>query len=449
MGCLNSKRALDDNEGDFKSSRERSGRTPRRAQTPASHDTDAWGAPVPMRPKAKSGPVTSTGGPVTPKLKPVTASGPLPRSAAGAAKIHGNINQGASPNFIIDMTPGIKIPLPTQPKPVFQLQPKAKAHSRTSKSGVLYQHTPFSKIPPEGGIPEVIVDMGNNSPHSDQYLPPCGSRVVKVPAGNYELHYSVLSQRGHYPDALRKANQDTFAIHTSFGGDPNEHFFGVFDGHGEYGQHCSHFARKNLCKNLQNDSHYPADVVQAYHSAFLATNSQLHSNNEVDDSMSGTTGISILVRGRKLYVANVGDSRAVLAVRRKGEKKLQAKDLSFDQTPYRADECARVRSCSARVMTLDQLEGLKDPNVQCWDAEGHDDGDPPRLWVPHGMYPGTAFTRSIGDTVAEEIGVTAVPEVLVMELRPRHPFFVIASDGVFEFLSSQDVVDMVRFSELN
>ena len=61
------------------------------------------------------------------------------------------------------------------------------------------------------------------------------------------------------------------------------------------------------------------------------------------------------------------------------------------------------------------------------------------------MYPGTAFTRSIGDTVAEEIGVTAVPEVLVMELRPRHPFFVIASDGVFEFLSSQDVVDMVRF----
>jgi hypothetical protein len=82
--------------------------------------------------------------------------------------------------------------------------------------------------------------------------------------------------------------------------------------------------------------------------------------------------------------------------------------------------------------------------VQCWGGEGHDDGDPPRLWVANGMYPGTAFTRSIGDSVAEQIGVSAVPEVLVVELRRKHSFFVIASDGVFEFLSSQAVVDMVR-----
>ncbi|KAK9266448.1 hypothetical protein L1049_012464 [Liquidambar formosana] len=59
------------------------------------------------------------------------------------------------------------------------------------------------------------------------------------------------------------------------------------------------------------------------------------------------------------------------------------------------------------------------------------------------MYPGTAFTRSIGDSTAEKIGVVAVPEVILVQLTPDHPFFVVASDGVFEFLSSQAVVDMV------
>jgi cGMP-dependent protein kinase 2 len=184
-------------------------------------------------------------------------------------------------------------------------------------------------------------------------------------------------------------------------------------------------------------------MLQAYNSSFVSTNMQLHQFN-IDDSMSGTTAVTVLVRGRTLYVANVGDSRAVIA-EWKG-KNLVAVDLSSDQTPFRTDECARVKSCGARVLTLDQLEGLKDPHIQCWGREDDDDGDPPRLWVANGMYPGTAFTRSIGDSTAEQIGVIAVPEVLVMELTAKHPFFVLASDGVFEFLSSQAVVDMVGFS---
>jgi hypothetical protein len=37
-----------------------------------------------------------------------------------------------------------------------------------------------------------------------------------------------------------------------------------------------------------------------------------------------------------------------------------------------------VRKAGARVMTLDQIEGLKDPRVDCWGTEEDDDGDPPR-----------------------------------------------------------------------
>ncbi|KAL5768782.1 hypothetical protein ACOSP7_015327 [Xanthoceras sorbifolium] len=291
-----------------------------------------------------------------------------------------------------------------------------------------------------GGARDPDLGITRLSRVSSQFLPPDGSRTVKVPSGKYDLKYSYLSQRGYYPDALDKANQDSFCIHTPFGTNPDDHFFGVFDGHGEYGAQCSQFVKRKLCENLLRNSKFHADPVDACHTAFLATNSQLHADI-LDDSMSGTTAITILVRGRTIYVANSGDSRAVLAERRGLE--LVAVDLSIDQTPFRADELERVKICGARVLTLDQIEGLKNPDVQCWGTEEGDDGDPPRLWVPNGMYPGTAFTRSIGDSIAETIGVVANPEIVVLELTEDHPFFVLASDGVFEFISSQIVVDMV------
>lgn len=280
---------------------------------------------------------------------------------------------------------------------------------------------------------------------SSQFLPPDGSRTIKIPSENYLLRYSFLSQRGYYPDALDKANQDSFCIHTPFGTSPEDHFFGVFDGHGEYGAECSQFVKKKICENLLRNTMFDVDPVKACHSAFLTTNSQLHAD-VLDDSMSGTTAITVLVRGRTIYVANSGDSRAVIGVRQ-GEE-VVAVDLSMDQTPFREDELERVKLCGARVLTLDQIEGLKNPDEQCWGTEEGDDGDPPRLWVPNGMYPGTAFTRSLGDSVAETIGVVANPEIVVLELTPEHPFFVLASDGVFEFLSSQNVVDMVGDSYL-
>ena len=46
---------------------------------------------------------------------------------------------------------------------------------------------------------------------------------------------------------------------------------------------------------------------------------------------------------------------------------------------------------------------------------------------------------------AETIGVTADPEVASGRISRDTPFIVIASDGVFEFMQNQTVVNMVRF----
>ncbi|KAI3692536.1 hypothetical protein L6452_32353 [Arctium lappa] len=268
--------------------------------------------------------------------------------------------------------------------------------------------------------------------------------VVPIPSHNLILEYSVLSQRGYYPDTPHKENQDCYCIKTHIRGDPNVHFFGVFDGHGQSGTQCANFVKNRLIEILCSDDRLLEDPATAFNSAFSTTNDELHANQEIDDSMSGTTAIVALVIGDRLFVANVGDSRAVMSVKEEGNDRIVAEDLSSDQTPFRKDECERVKLCGARVLSVDQVEGLKDQTIQSWGDEESEGSDPPRLWVPNGMYPGTAFTRSIGDGLAEHIGVVAVPEVKEYQLTANNPLFVLASDGVFEFLSSQAVVNMAN-----
>ena len=308
-----------------------------------------------------------------------------------------------------------------------------KSSSNSGQSGIdKHGHIWSSKI---GGGPL------SKAEYSSRVVTSEGTRTISIDKYGYKIRYAYVSQRGYYPESLDKSNQDALCVHNDFCDMPERHFFGVFDGHGEHGTACSEYARDNVPKVLERATKDGQMTIErAIHKAFVDTNVQLH-RSTIEDSMSGTTGISVLVDGKRLYVGNVGDSRATLAERQ--GRNLIAIDLSHDQTPFRQDECERVKRSGARVLTLDQLEGLKDPNVQCWGSEEDDDGDPPRLWSQHGAYPGTAFTRSIGDAVAEKIGVYAVPELLVRELSSDNPFFVLASDGVFEFLSSQSVVDMV------
>lgn len=47
------------------------------------------------------------------------------------------------------------------------------------------------------------------------------------------------------------------------------------------------------------------------------------------------------------------------------------------------------------------------------------------------------------DAVAEEIGVTGVAEMASYTLKDKTAFLVLATDGVWEFLTSQSVVDLV------
>jgi len=276
-----------------------------------------------------------------------------------------------------------------------------------------------------------------------------GSGSMYLPNYNYTLKYGWQSQRGYYPETPNKANQDACLIVKNFAKNQNIGYFGVYDGHGGFGDKCSGFVRSKistlLMHNIRKTSIDDPSFDKKYGRAHEECNSQMHNCQQFDDQSSGTTAISVWIEGTKVKVANLGDSRAICA-QRQTDGRLKAIALSQDQTPYRKDERERCKLTGARIMTMDQLEGLA-PMHEDWGInlgeEIDDGGDPPRIWAPNGRYPGTAFTRSIGDALAETLGVYATPEILTFDMDSSHEFLVIASDGVWEFLTSQSVVDMV------
>jgi serine/threonine protein phosphatase PrpC len=91
-------------------------------------------------------------------------------------------------------------------------------------------------------------------------------------------------------------------------------FFAVFDGHG--GQLASTFASGYLHKNLVKSVHFPQDPIRALEEACELTDREFAEKYQTATSQDGTTACMVLIMGQRLFVANVGDSRAVLC--RKG-----------------------------------------------------------------------------------------------------------------------------------
>jgi serine/threonine protein phosphatase PrpC len=53
------------------------------------------------------------------------------------------------------------------------------------------------------------------------------------------------------------------------------------------------------------------------------------------------------------------------------------------------------------------------------------------------------MSRSIGDFIAHSVGVATEPEVKRFELQPEDKFMIIASDGVWEFLTNEAIAKIV------
>ena len=68
---------------------------------------------------------------------------------------------------------------------------------------------------------------------------------------------------------------------------------------------------------------------------------------------------------------------------------------------------------------------------------------PKRVWQKTANVPGLAMSRSFGDRAASEVGVVCIPEITEWELGPDDRVVVVASDGLWEFLSNEQVLQIV------
>jgi len=160
--------------------------------------------------------------------------------------------------------------------------------------------------------------------------------------------------------------------------------------------------------------------------AFEQSNKEVYSMVS-DVRFSGSTCVSLLTYGRRLYCANVGDSRAIVI--RQAVNGCTAIALSRDHKPDDKDEAAVIVANNGRIDSYrDQL--------------GNQIG-PMRVWLKHEDIPGLAMTRSFGDSMAARVGVNAVPEIKVFDLTLEDRIIVLASDGVWEFLENQQVANIV------
>jgi serine/threonine protein phosphatase PrpC len=144
------------------------------------------------------------------------------------------------------------------------------------------------------------------------------------------------------------------------------HFFSVCDGHGHNGQDVSGLLKHRLPFNietglkaaLQGETGYPKKEImeQVFLKAFEQSNKQVCSMVS-DVRFSGSTCISVLTYGRKLYVPNVGDSRAIMVRQNPNNPSTcTAIELSRDHKPDDPDEYKVIMAHNGRVDSYrDQL----------------------------------------------------------------------------------------------
>ena len=244
-------------------------------------------------------------------------------------------------------------------------------------------------------------------------------------------------------------------------------YIGVCDGHGDYGHHISDYLVKNLPKNFQtsyiNLKHNLQEelytkitkeqITKIFEESFSKTDKdlnilcdQISTNDDIPPEKyfnceySGSTCVSLLLpdkNSKEAYIANVGDSRLIVI---KEESNLKNnnnnnnnwtfKQLSRDHKPTEEDEFQRIIDADGEIEAIEDDEGN-------WTG-------PLRVWEKGSEGPGLAMTRSLGDKVGAKIGVCCVPEVFKYDIKDEDRVFVIASDGLWEYVRNPEVTDLVR-----
>ena len=292
-------------------------------------------------------------------------------------------------------------------------------------------------------IPKIILRKGNNNNNCIQ-----SKKESKTIKASISLKIESASLPGTNYNT-KKMNQDSFFIMPNIKhiNKLNNFFiqiFGIFDGHGDHGHIISkeikeyfidYFNTLNLDMiSNNNNAIYEKLVKNNYeeiYNLFKNIDEKLHkkySSPENSNNIcihSGTTALIIILFYNKIISINLGHSKSIIIY--KNNSILQLNSLHI---PESEEEKKRIEKNGGIV------------KMEEWSSEG-----PKRICYKEDdniKYSGLSVSRSFGDFASEQLGVFSIPEIKEFNLDYNDvKILVIATNGIWEFLSNENVRDFV------
>ncbi|KAH7277230.1 hypothetical protein KP509_39G041200 [Ceratopteris richardii] len=183
--------------------------------------------------------------------------------------------------------------------------------------------------------------------------------------------------------------------------------FAIYDGHLRH--EVAEYLHGNLFTNILKQPIFWTDPRAAISQAYLQTDAYILEKTE-ELGIGGSTAVTaIVIDNSSAYIANVGDSRAVLC--RAGV----ATQLTVDHDPL--SEKAHIQGKGGRVTVLP--------------------GDVPRV---NGQL---AVGRAFGDKNLKTL-LRVDPDICCIQIDVTDEFLILASDGLWKVVENQVAVDLVR-----
>ena len=234
---------------------------------------------------------------------------------------------------------------------------------------------------------------------------------------------------------------------------PKISYFGIFDGHG--GEECSEFLKNNYMNYLVENANFPFDIKLSMIESFQKIEEdffKLKCKDNIDDSdKSGSCALVSVIFDNKVYIANIGDSRAIMSIG--GGTKVR--QLTADQKPDNIKEFERALKNGSKIYLDDnddpdrdesKIEFIKDKAELEKMKEIKENSTEEKIFR---VFPSDlAVMRTIGDIKAKkkEFGgipgtIINIPEVYIFDINSSDDFIVMGCDGIFDDLSNQEIVN--------
>lgn len=209
--------------------------------------------------------------------------------------------------------------------------------------------------------------------------------------------------------------------------------FAIYDGHG--GRQAAEYARAHLHANvisagLLRESLNVKAAKKAIVDGFKRTDESLLCESTAGGWQDGATAVCVWILGHMVFVANIGDAKAVLArasthVMKEGFPKSSDEDKNSTQTL----KGVTVTREHKAIFPLERARIEK---------AGGFVGDNGRLLGR------LEVSRAFGDRQFKKVGVSAVPDVSTFEISEREHFLILGCDGLWGVFGPSDAVDYVN-----